>query len=62
MKIRALVSFSGVLSMGKGQVMEYDNKVVLQDLLQAWYIEEVKQEKATTKGGKVNESKRNKSK
>jgi hypothetical protein len=61
-KIRALASFSGVLSMGKGQEMEYDDEVVLQDLLQAGYIEEIKQEKTTPKGGKVNEGKRNNSK
>lgn len=62
MKIRALVSFSGVLSMGKDQEMEYGDEVVLQDLLQAEYIEEIKQEKTTPKGGSLNEGKRNNSK
>lgn len=59
MKIRAIVSFSGVISMAKGSEMEYDNDVVLQDLLQAGYIEEVE---TPTKGVKKNESKRNTSK
>ena len=58
MKIKALVSFSGAISMAKGQVMEYDDKVILQDLLQAKYIEEVKTEKSK-KDVKSNESKRN---
>ncbi|OLS02420.1 hypothetical protein [Tissierella creatinophila] len=42
MKIKALVSFSGVFSMYKGEVKEYDNEHVLNDLLLAGYIEEVK--------------------
>ena len=41
MKIKAKVGFSGVLSMGKGEIREYDNEAVLSDLLQAGYIEEV---------------------
>lgn len=42
MKIKALVSFSGKLSMHKDEITEYGNKAVLQDLLQAGYVEEVK--------------------
>jgi len=61
MLVRAKVSFAGTFSMYKGEVKECSDKAVLQDLLQAGYIEEVKQEK-TTKGGKKNESKRNNSK
>lgn len=45
MKIRALESFSGALTMIKGEETEYNNNVVLQDLLQAKYIEEVKEVK-----------------
>lgn len=56
MKIKALTSFSGALTMYKGQTMEYDDKVVLQDLLQAGYIEEVG---SPQKGVKKSESKRN---
>lgn len=54
MKIKALTSFSGALTMSKGQEMEYNNKVILQDLLQAGYIEEVKTPK---EGVKKNDSK-----
>ena len=39
---RALVNFSGVVSMSKGQVREINDKVVVEDLLKAGYIEEVK--------------------
>lgn len=59
MKIKALTSFCGVLTMAKGQVLEYDNEVVLQDLLQAGYIEPLE---STPKGAKKNESKQNNSK
>jgi len=61
MKIKALVSFSGAFSMYKGEIKECSDNAILQDLLQAGYIEEVQQEKAT-KGGKKNESKRDNSK
>ncbi len=65
MKIKANKGFGGVLSMRKGQILEYDNDVVLQDLLKAGYIEEIKeepQEKNVTKKKKgecTRESKRN---
>ncbi|QUH21083.1 hypothetical protein [Alkaliphilus sp. B6464] len=57
MKVKALVSFSGAFSMYKGEVKECSDKVILQDLLQAGYIEEVKEEKAK-KEVKTSESKR----
>ena len=41
MKIKALVPFSGVLTMAPGEVREYSNKEVITDLLKAGYIEEV---------------------
>lgn len=41
MKIKALVPFSGVLTMAPGEVREYSDKEVLADLLRAGYIEEV---------------------
>ena len=53
MKIKALVGFAGVLTMKKGEILEYGDKAVLQDLLKAKYIEEVK------KDVKSNENKRN---
>ena len=58
MRIKALKSFSGVLSMRIGEEREYDNEVVLSDLLQAGYIEEIKPEKPK-KDVKSDESKRN---
>lgn len=45
MKIRALVNFAGALSMYTGQEMECDDEVVLQDLLNAGYIEKVQEKK-----------------
>jgi len=57
MLVRAKVSFAGTFSMYKGEVKECSNETTLQDLLQAGYIEEVKQE--TQKGGSQDESKRN---
>ena len=57
MRIKALVSFSGALSMRIGEEREYDNEVVLSDLLQAGYIDEIKPEKPV-KEVISNESKR----
>ena len=39
MKYRALVSFSGVVTMRKGEEKELKNSWVVRDLLQAKYIE-----------------------
>ncbi|WP_312373006.1 hypothetical protein [Lachnoclostridium sp.] len=60
MKIKALVSFAGALTMRIGDVLEYDNKVVLQDLLKAGFIEEVTE--TAPKGGNKIEGKRSSSK
>ena len=48
---KALVSFSGLVSMSKGQVREIEDKEIIKDLLNAGYIEEVKpiKEVKTTK-------------
>lgn len=43
MKVKALVSFAGAFSMYKGEVKECKDKVILKDLLNAGYIEKVKQ-------------------
>jgi len=40
-KIRALESFSGAISMYKGEEREYSDKAVLSDLVKAKYVEEV---------------------
>ncbi len=56
---KALVSFSGKISMSKGQVKEIADKEVVKDLLEAGYIEEVKstkkEEPKSTKKKKVEE-------
>lgn len=39
---KALVSFSGKISMSKGQVREIKDNVIIEDLLKAGYIEEIK--------------------
>ena len=42
MKYKALVGFSGIVSMAKGEVKELTDEKVINDLLNANYIEEVK--------------------
>lgn len=39
---RALVGFSGLISMAKDEVKEIKDKEIIKDLLKAGYIEEVK--------------------
>jgi hypothetical protein len=60
MLIREKTSFSGALTMHKDEVKECSDKAILQDLLKAGHVEEVKED--TPKGGKQHESKRNNSK
>lgn len=43
---RATISFSGLISMRKGDVKEIKDKKIVKDLLKAGYIEEVKPVKA----------------
>lgn len=42
MKYRARVGFSGIISMAKDEVKELTNQNIIDDLLNAKYIEEVK--------------------
>jgi hypothetical protein len=49
MKYRALISFSGNITMAMGEVREIDNKGIANDLLNAGYIEELKETKIKTK-------------
>lgn len=42
---KAKVSFSGLVTMRKGQVKDIKDKALIEDLLKANYIEEVKPEK-----------------
>jgi len=44
-KIKALASFSGAFSMIAGEEGECSDKAILQDLIQAGYVEEVKETK-----------------
>ena len=44
MKIIALKSFCGTLTMAQGEVREYGNETVLSDLLKAGYIRELSKE------------------
>ncbi len=45
MLVKALVSFCGVISMIGGEVRDITDKPVVDDLLQAGYVEKVKKEK-----------------
>lgn len=42
MKYKALVGFSGIVSMAKDEVKEFTDQNVIDDLLNAGYIKEVK--------------------
>lgn len=57
MKVKALKSFAGAVSMGEGETLEISNDEVAKDLIKAGFIEIVadKAEKAVT----PNENKRN---
>lgn len=51
---KALVSFSGIISMAKGEVRDIPDRSVAEDLLKAGYIEETeapKKARKTPKGG-----------
>jgi hypothetical protein len=43
---RAIVGFSGLINMKKGEIKDIKDKALVKDLLKAGYIEEVKPEKA----------------
>lgn len=62
MKIKALTSFCGVLSMAEGQVLEYDDNEVLQGLLKANYVEDITENETPKRSVNKSESKRNNSK
>ena len=48
MKYKALKSFSGLISMAKGEVREIKDKTLIADLLDAKYIELIEQPKKKT--------------
>lgn len=45
MKVKALVSFAGAVTMGKGEEREITDKTICKDLIQAGYVEEMKSTK-----------------
>lgn len=49
MKYEALVSFTGVITMIKGEVRELADPLIIKDLLQAKYIKKVTPRKTTKK-------------
>ena len=46
MKIEALVSFCGILSMSKGEIRDYSVESVVSDLMEAGYIREISEKTA----------------
>lgn len=45
MKVKALVSFAGSVTMAVGEEKEIKDKAILKDLLRAEYVEEVSKKK-----------------
>lgn len=62
MKIIALKSFCGTLTMAQGEVREYGNETVLSDLLKARYIKELSEEIPAEQSSKRKAVKKNESK
>lgn len=52
MKYRAVVSFSGTISMAEGDITEIADKAVSEDLLSAGYIEAIEEQKHESKRAK----------
>ena len=52
MLYKALTSFGGAISMAEDEVREITDKAIVEDLLKAGYIEEVKAEKKPAKAKK----------
>jgi len=46
MKVKALVSFAGDVSMALNEIRDIKEKKILEDLLRAGYVEEVKSKKS----------------
>lgn len=51
MKIEALVSFCGTLSMAKGEIRDYSNEAVISDLLNAGYVKLIEEADGTAEAG-----------
>lgn len=48
MKVKAKISFAGLVSMRKGEEREISDEAILSDLLSAEYVEEIKAEDKKT--------------
>lgn len=59
---KALISFTGIVTMAKGQEAEIKDIEIAKDLLRAGYIEEVKQTKKIEVAKEVTEKKSTKKK
>ena len=46
---KALKSFTGVITMGQGEIKPIEDQIVVKDLINAGYIEEVKETKKPAK-------------
>ena len=47
-KVKAKTSFAGVVTMGIGETREIEDKAILDDLLSAGYVEEIKKSDTPT--------------
>lgn len=56
MMYKALISFTGIVSMAKGEVREISDLAIANDLLKVKYIEEVKEKKAKSTKRKENKN------
>lgn len=58
MVYKAMISFSGILSMAEGEVRDISDSSLAKELLRCGYIKEAEKKKTTKKGkGKKNENK-----
>lgn len=49
MQVKALVNFSGLISMRKGEIREIKDKGIYLDLIKVGYVEQVKEQKSSRK-------------
>lgn len=59
-KYRVLVSYGGQVSATAGEVIDYKNKSIINDLLKAGYIEEAKEAKAGAKPAETSKASKTK--
>lgn len=49
MKVKALISFSGLIAMTKNEIRDIENKEIYSDLIKAGYVEQIKEQKSSRK-------------